>query len=282
MTRVLLACILALVALPTSGVAQESAATSAGQDDRSGPTGQGGDATVLPEFIPALTDADRAAAFPDLDGHRLHDSAVNYLVLFDQFERHAGAGSGAFNWDTKGWVGTERDRLWFRSEGERSGDGVAGSQTHLLFGRAISPWWEAVAGIRQDVRPGNPQAWAAIGLQGLAPYLFEVEITGYLGAAGRTQLRVEVEYELLVTNRLILQPLVELEVHGKADPARGIGAGLTHADAGLRLRYEFRREVAPYIGLAWNRKFFGSADLAEASGDPVGGARLAFGLRMWL
>ena len=101
------------------------------------------------------------------------------------------------------------------------------------------------------------------------------------GESARTHFRVETEYEFLLTNRLILQPLVELEIYGKSDQERGIGAGLSSAEAGLRLRYELRRELAPYVGLAWDRKFFGTADLAEAAGDEIGGARLALGIRAW-
>lgn len=118
-------------------------------------------------------------------------------------------------------------------------------------------------------------------MQGLAPYWFEVEATAYVGASGRTQFRIEGEYELLLTNRLILQPLVEVEIHGKNDPEHGTGAGLSTADAGLRLRYEFRREFAPYVGLVWSRRFFGTADFADAAGDRVEGARLALGVRLW-
>jgi copper resistance protein B len=102
--------------------------------------------------------------------------------------------------------------------------------------------------VRQDFRPGDPQTWAAVGIQGLAPYWFEVEATGYVGAGGRTAAKLEVEYELLFTNRLILQPLVELELYGKSDPERGIGRGLSSLETGLRLRYEIRREFAPYVG----------------------------------
>ena len=139
-----------------------------------------------------------------------------------------------------------------------------------------------MAGLRQDVRPGSAQTWAALGVQGLAQYWFQVEATACVGAGGRTQARVDTEYELLITNRLVLQPRVEFEIHGKADPSRGVGAGLSSTDFGLRLRYQVRRECAPYLGLTWQRTFFGTADQAKAAGDSVGGARLAVGLRVWM
>lgn len=235
----------------------------------------------LPSDIPPITDEDRAAAFPDVEGHAVHDDAVNYFVLFDQLEWQGGNGDSALSWDNKGWVGKDRDRLWFRTEGEGEEEGLTHAEVQVLYGRAIARWWDLVAGVRQDLRPGPARTWAAVGIQGLAPYWFEVEATAYVGASGRTLFRFETEYELLLTNRLVLQPLVEVDIYGKSDPERGIGAGLSSADAGLRLRYEIRREVAPYVGLVWNWKFFGTADLAEAAGDGTGGARLLVGLRMW-
>lgn len=129
--------------------------------------------------------------------------------------------------------------------------------------------------------PGPARTWAAVGIQGLAPYWFELEATAYIGESGRTHLRFETEYELLLTNRLILQPQVEREIYGKSDPERHIGTGLSSRDTGLRLRYEFRREFAPCVGVTWSRKFFGTADLAEAAGEDTSAARLAVGVRVW-
>ena len=118
-------------------------------------------------------------------------------------------------------------------------------------------------------------------MQGLAPYWFDVEASAYVEPSGRTHVRVETEYDLLLTNRLVLQPLVEFEIYGRADPERRIDAGLSTGEFGVRLRYEFRREFAPYVGVVWNRKFFGTADYAEAAGQDVAGTRLAVGLRTW-
>jgi copper resistance protein B len=235
----------------------------------------------LPPFIPPITEEDRKAAFPDVDGHAVHDRAIHYFVLFDQFEWQAVNEAAGINLDSKGWVGRDRDRIWFRAEGDTEDGRVGEVQAHVLYGRQFSRWWDVVAGIRQDVRPGPAQTWAAIGVQGLAPYWFEVEATAYVGASGRTQARLEVEYELLVTNRLVLQPLVEVEIFGKSDPDRGIGAGLSTTDAGFRLRYEFRREVAPYVGVAWRHKWGKTADFAEAAGEDAGGARFLTGVRLW-
>jgi copper resistance protein B len=231
--------------------------------------------------IPPVTEDDRKAAFPpDVAGHTVHDRAVNYFVLIDQLEWQNGTSVESIEWDTKGWIGGDRDRFWFRTEG-REEDGIQQAQAHFLYGRAIHPWWDFVLGLRQDFRPGPPQTWAAVGLRGLAPYWLEVEATAYVGEAGRTHFRLETEYELLLTNRLILQPLVEVEIYGKSDPEHEMGAGVSTLDAGFRLRYEIRREIAPYLGLVWREKFGETADLAEAAGNETGTTQVAFGVRLW-
>lgn len=252
--------------------AEAASPAQAGQPDRQ----------TLPPHVPPLTDQDRAVAFPDVEGHAVHDNGVHAFVLFDQLEWQAGGGSRRGSWDTRGWVGRDINRLWFRTEGEFDSDRLIGSQAHVLYGRAVSRWWEVVAGIRQDVRPGPAQTRAAIGIQGLAPFWFDVEATAYIGASGRTHFRIETEYELLLTNRLVAQPLVEIEIYGKDDPSHGFAAGLSTGDLGLRLRYEIRRELAPYVGVTWQRKFFGTADLAEASGEPAGQTRFVAGVRLWM
>ena len=233
---------------------------------------------------PPLTDADRAAAFPDLgetSAHALDEDPLNKMLLFDQLETQRADGGDVLSWDFTGWVGHSLDRLWIRSEGERQSGTTERADLQLLWGHSIGRWWDLVAGVRQDFRPGPSQSWAAFGVQGLAPYRFELAATAYVGEAGRTSARFEAEYELLITNRLILQPLIELNWYGRADAARGIGPGLSTAEAGLRLRYEFRREVAPYIGLVRERIVGGTADFARAAGADTRDTRLVAGIRLW-
>jgi copper resistance protein B len=230
--------------------------------------------------IPPITDADRAAAFPDVHGHTVHDTVLNYFVLIDRLEWQSGAGRSGM-WDAKAWIGGDVNRFWFRSDGAAPDGDLDDAEVHLLYGRAVARWWDLVAGVRQDFEPGPAETWVAFGLQGLAPFWLEVEATGYLGADWRTAVRLEAEVDVLLTNRLILQPLVEVDALGKADPARGLGSGLSSVHAGLRLRYEVRREMAPYIGIAWTRKLYGTADLAELGGQDIGRARFVVGLRAW-
>jgi copper resistance protein B len=242
---------------------------------------QHGEAVPLPSFIPVLTDADRAAAFPDVGDHKVHGTSTHSLVLFDHIEWRSGTGADALAIDARGWVGGDLDRLWFRAD-IGGGDGRVDDATAAVFyGRAIARWWDVVAGVRQDVEPGPARTWAAIGIQGLAPYWFEVEATAYVGASGRTHLHLSTEYELLITNRMVLQPAASMDLFGKADPDRGRGAGLGTVEGALRLRYEIRREFAPYIGVVWQRRTFGSADLARSSGRPVGETRFVTGVRVW-
>jgi len=238
-------------------------------------------ASELPPFIPPVTDADGQAAFPDVAGHHLHDDAVNYFVLVDRVEWQKRGDANSALLDVTGWVGKDRDRFWFRAEGHGEDGRVEEAFVHALYGRQFARWWDVVAGVRQDFRPGSPQTWAALGVQGLAPYRFDIEATAYIGASGRTHARVKVEYELLMTNRLILQPQFEAEIAGKADPSRSVGAGISTTDAGFRLRYEFRRELAPYVGVTWNNSWGGTGDFAEAAGKSRGGARFVTGLRLW-
>jgi copper resistance protein B len=221
------------------------------------------------------------ASAQDPQQHSTHDDSLNYYALFDQLEWHTGDHHTGVNWDVKGWVGKDKDRFWYRTEGLREDGTISNAHAHLLYGRMVGRWWDFVAGVRQDSRPGDPQTWASIGVQGLAPYWIEVEATAYVGAGGRNHYRLELEHELRITNRLFLQPQLETEIYGKADPEHEFGAGLATLDTGLRLRYEFKREFAPYLGAVWYRKVGGTAELSEAAGHNIGGWRVAAGLRTW-
>jgi len=241
-----------------------------------------GDEQVEPTTpIPPITEADRTAAFPNVEPQVMRDRAVHAFVLFDQLEWQGDGTEGGMNWDTKGWVGGDRTRLWFRAEGQVEDGDLDEVEAHLLYGRAVARWWDVVVGVRQDIRPGPAQTWGAFGLQGLAPYWFEVEATGYISDGGQTAARLEADYELLLTNRLVLRPLVEVNLYGNSNTERGIGAGLSSADIELRMRYEFRRELAPYIGVTWNHLFGETRNLAEAAGGAASRIRFVGGLRLW-
>jgi copper resistance protein B len=231
--------------------------------------------------IPPLTDADRAAAFPDVGGHPVHGNSVQTYVLFDQLDAwNSDEGSG-LAWEGLGWVGTDLNRLWLRSEGERV-DGVTESaDVEVLYGRTVARWWDVVAGVRHDFGEGPSRTFAAIGVIGVAPYKYDLEATMYVGESGQTAARLEAQYDTLLTNRLILQWLAEAELYSEDDVPRGIGSGLSTVEAGLRLRYEITREFAPYVGVAWERAYAGTADFRREQGDDIDDTRVVAGLRVW-
>ncbi|MCC5091788.1 copper resistance protein B [Xanthomonas campestris pv. incanae] len=239
-------------------------------------------ATTSPrEPIPTPTADDIAAAFAPLRSHAMHGAGINHYVLLDRLEasdNHTGSGQ---DWEARAWLGGDIDRLWLRSEGERRRGQTHDASLEAFYGHAISPWWDVLLGARQDLAPGQRQSWAAIGVQGLAPYKFETEATLYLGSGGRAAFRLEAEYDVLLTNRLILQPRVEADVALTDDDRRGIGSGLEEVEAGLRLRYEITRKFAPYIGWVHSRRFGDSAQRADGDDTPARESRFVAGVRVW-
>jgi copper resistance protein B len=210
---------------------------------------------------------------------QMDDSARTSKVLFDQLEWRNTAEGNAAVWDAEGWYGGDYNKVWLRSEGERVAGTTQNARADLLWDHTFSRWWSVQAGGRQDFGAGPGRTWAAIGVQGLAPYWFDTEATFYVGEQGRTAVRLKTEYELLFTQRLILQPEGEANLYGKADPARQLGSGLSDLEIGLRLRYEVRREFAPYVGVVWSRSFGGTADRVRESGGDASDVQFVAGLR---
>lgn len=231
--------------------------------------------------IPLLTDADRATAQPPSHAHPVHDNGIHSLVRFDRLEAvDTDAGTG-LEWKGQAWIGTDTDRLWLRSEGRRDDGRTQAAEIEAMYGRPVSRWWDLLVGVRHDFKPGPSQDFAAIGITGIAPYKLEVQATAYVGSGGRTAARVELEYETLLTNRLVLQPMLEAEFSGKADTRRGIGTGLTTVETGLRLRYEIVRRFAPYVGVSYERAFGDTAALRDRQGRETDGTHIVVGVRAW-
>lgn len=199
----------------------------------------------------------------------------------DRLERVSDDDNSSAAYDIQGWYGSGYDRAVIKAEGSADGGRVDEGRAELLWSRAIAPFWDAQLGLRRDHGAGPGRNWLAIGVQGLAPYWFELGATAYLGDQGRSALRLDAEYELLLTQRLILQPALEAEILGKRDAERQEGSGLSEAVAGLRLRYEIRREFAPYIGIEWAGKFGSTADYARMAGERRAQTRTVAGLRFW-
>jgi copper resistance protein B len=237
---------------------------------------------MLVAFLLVLLPSTTFAQDADHGGHTVHDRAINFKVLFDQLEAQLVHGEPGLRWDSRSWIGRDRNRIHVRTEGEAVDGVLDTAEAQVLFGRSINPWWDVVAGVRFDARPDPAHTWGAIGIQGMAPQFIDLQATAYIGQSGHIDARIEAEYQLLITNRLILQPLVELSLSGKDDPDRGIGAGLSTGEVGFRLRYEFTRELAPYAGVVWHKKLFGTGDAAREAGQDAGGWHLVGGLRWWI
>jgi len=210
----------------------------------------------------------------------MDDAALFGMVAFDQFEWRDTEGGDALFWDGRAWLGNDYDKAWLKSEGERF-DGDYQGSAELLWDRVFSRWWSLQAGVAHDFGEGPSRTWAAFGVQGLAPYWFEIEALAYLGEQGRSAARFSAEYEMFLTQRWILQPKLEVELYGKDDPGNGIGSGFSDGQLGLRLRYEIRREFAPYLGVVWSRKFGETAELVREQGDDAAELQFVAGLRAW-
>lgn len=207
---------------------------------------------------------------------------TTYSVLFNLAEYRVQGGRDAYRWEGEGWIGGDINRFVVKTEGEAAvGQGVEAGEVRALYSRAIDPWFNLQAGVRHNFEPGPPRTYATIGFEGIAPYWFKVEGALFLSDKGDLLGRLEGYYDERITQRLILQPRAELNFAAQDVPANGIGSGLSEAELGLRLRYEIRREFAPYVGVSWEGKLGDSARFARAAGDGVRATSLVFGVRAW-
>ena len=210
------------------------------------------------------------------------DNGIYVHTLLDQFEGRLGGPAPAFRWEGQGWAGTDYDKLWVKSEGFLRNHGRVGDGQHeLLYDHAISPYFDLQAGIRSDLDSGTTRNWAAFGVQGLAPLFFDLEATGYVSDDGHLAARLAAFYDILLTQRLILQPQVEANFYSKADRGRQVGSGLSDIDGGVRLRYEISRKFAPYLGVAYQGRFGQSVSYVRQQGEPSQGVQFVFGVRSW-
>jgi copper resistance protein B len=204
-------------------------------------------------------------------------------LIVDRLEAGLGEGEATWLWDVQGWTGGDINRAWLKTEGEGDVDhGLEEVEIQLLYGRAVTPFWDVQLGLRHDmVRGGEDLSHLAFGVQGLAPHWWEIDAAAFVSQDGDLTGRVEAEYDQRITQRLILQPRLELEASARDVPARQLAAGLSHAAVGLRLRYEIAPEFAPYAGVEWRGALGGSADRIEAAGGEADDVRLVLGLKAW-
>lgn len=183
--------------------------------------------------------------------------------------------------DVHAWLGRDLHKLWMEAEALRHDGATQDAEFQLLYSRAVAPYWDLRAGWRRQTAPGANRDWLALGFEGLAPYWFELEAAVFLGEAGRSAARLEAEYDLHLTRRLLLAPRLEVTLHGSDDADAGVDAGLSEAGLSLRLRYEIRREFAPYLGVHYHRRFGKTADFARDDGESPGAFSFVIGLRAW-
>lgn len=210
------------------------------------------------------------------------DAGIFTFVEVDRFEYRVGPGADALTWDAQAWVGGDYHKAWLKTEGDDPIDGaVENAEIQLLYSRTIAPFWDLQIGARYDVRPDPSRGFAVFGVQGLAPYFFEVDAAGFVSEEGDVSARLEAEYELLLTQRLIARPSVELNFAAQEVEDLGIGSGLSDVELGFRLRYEIVREIAPYVGVAWARKVGRTADFTRREGGDVDDLKAVVGIRFW-
>lgn len=212
---------------------------------------------------------------------RMGDQHNFGFLLVDRLEATRARGNTSAAYDVQAWYGRDYNRAVVKAEGGVDQGKLQDARTELLWGHAIATYWDTQLGVRYDSGIGPGRGWLAFGVQGLAPYWFDVEATAYVGNQGRTALRLSTSYDLLLTQKLILQPRIDANFYGKRDPEREIGSGLSNVTAGMRLRYQLRREFAPYIGVEWGGKFGGTAEYARLAGQRTKETRLIAGVRAW-
>ena len=224
------------------------------------------------QAMPEMSDAQMA------DVMQMHEDAALGMFKLDQFEHALGNGRAA--WEGEAWYGRDFDKVWLRSEGEHDA-GRNELRTELFWDHAFASFWDWQLGVRHDSGSGPAREWAAFGVQGIAPYWFDVEATAYVGERGRGAARLRAEYEVLLTQKLIVQAEGEANLYTRSDPQRETGSGLSDLSFGLRLRYEIRREFAPYLGLVRRQRFGAAADFARAAGHDRNDTELVAGVRLW-
>jgi len=226
------------------------------------------------------------AVIPSAVTAQVMDDHIYSMILIDQLEMRQVGGQQPIGWQASAWVGGDFTRIWLKSEGEIPTEGRGGrAEAQALYSRLIAPFWEFQVGLRVDARRGadkdRARVQAAVGFEGLAPYWFDVEPVLFVSTAGDISARVEATHDMFITQRLLLQPRVDVNVAVQKVPDYGVGSGLNDLGVGLRLRYEFRREFAPYIGFRWEQRFAGTADLARQAGEDVSNTTLLGGVRFW-
>ena len=266
------------------GSAKPRESSAANSDESLGATGEAKSASTDTDHIPPpppqtpMMPMSNAAM---IDAMQMDDDATFAMFKLSRLERAFSDDGPSTDWKADAWIGGDIDKLWLRSEGEHAHGELEQADVEVFWNHAVAAFWDTQLGVRQDFGQGPNRTWAAFGIQGLAPYWFDVEATAYVGQSGRTAIRIEAERDLRLTQRLIFTPDLELNAYGQTDTPRRIGSGLSNVELGLRLRYEVTRKFAPYIGVDWNRRIGKTAELVRQEGEPAFEHGLVAGVRLW-
>jgi copper resistance protein B len=241
---------------------------------------------LLSAAAPALA-ADAGAGHVPADWPHVHEDDQNFgYLLVDRLEYRADDGPDHLLWDAQGWYGGDYQRLWLKTEGHQPvSDSHGEAELQALYGRLVAPYWDLQAGVRYDRAYGSgrdrDRTFGVLGLQGTAPYRFDTDLALFVSEDGDVSARLQFEHELLLTQRLVLQPRLEINAAAQRVRAWGVGRGIDDVQLGLRLRYEIRRQFAPYVGVEWVRKVGDTADFARAKGLETSNVAVVAGLRLW-
>lgn len=207
------------------------------------------------------------------------DDEIYSFVLGDRLEYHAN-GNG-WVWDAEGWVGGDYHKFWLKTEGDIDNGKTAEAELQLLYSRAVLPFFDLQLGVRHDFEPHPSRTFGLVGLQGLAPLWIELDVAAFVSEDGDFSARLELEYDLLLTQRLTLQPRIELDLAAQEVAEQQVGKGLTSTELGVRLRYEVRREFAPYVGVTWRKTYGRTRKFIEAEGERDDTVSFVAGVRFW-
>lgn len=209
------------------------------------------------------------------------DDPIITKVMIDQLETRIKNGDDPLVLEGKAWIGKDLNKFVVKVDAEQVKSKLHELELQALYSRAIDPYWDFQVGVRQDQKPAPAKNWLVLGFEGIAPYWFEIDTALFIGESSQAGLRLTAEYEWMLTQRWVLSPEVEFNIHSKDEAARGVGSGLSNTQVGLRLRYEISREVAPYIGINWNKKYGNTATFAKNEGENTESSQIVAGVRMW-
>lgn len=209
------------------------------------------------------------------------DNPIITKVMIDQLETRITQGDDPLVLEAQASIGGDLNKILIKADVEQVKGVTHELELQALYSRAVDPYWDFQVGVRQDQKPVPQRNWLALGFMGVAPYWFEIDSTLFIGESNQVGLRFTAEYEWMITQRWVLSPEVEFNIHAKDDEAVGTGSGLSDSQVGLRLRYEIKREFAPYIGVNWNRKYGNTATFAENEGEKIDDTQVVVGVRAW-